>query len=304
MREQMRGYTDAVIEEAASAGRLAEVAADVAGVVGLLQSHEDLRAVLSDPGVAGADRRAVLGDLLSGRVDDRVVRLVAQAVELGRASEVSEDLAWVASRAEAARDRRRESNVATLGRHGALERCAGYVSAVLEVVDDREVLSEIEDQLFRFERVVDASPDLAEVLQSPVLAAEIRLGVVSDLLAGRALEPARRLVVYLTRVGRPRDFVELLKSLVERVGREADLRVVVVRAVVALTAEQEERLSAALSLVVGQQLEVRVTVDPSVLGGFVATVGDTMIDASVRHRLDSLRERLTLPEATTTRGAN
>ena len=304
MREHLRGYTDAVVEEAASAGSLGEVASDLAGVVGLLQANDDLRAVLSDPGVAGADRRAVLGDLLGGRVDDRVVRLVEHAVDVGRAAELSEDLAWVASRAEAIRDRRRESGATTLGRHGALERCAGHATAVLEVVDDREVLSELEDQLFRFERAVDASPELAEVLQSPVLAAEVRSGVVADLLAGRDLEAARRLVTYLTRIGRPRDFVELLKALVERVGLEADLRVVVVRAAVALAAEQEDRLAAALSRVVGQRLEVRVTVDPTVLGGFVATIGDTMIDASVRHRLDSLRERLTLPEATTTRGAN
>ncbi len=304
MREHLRGYTDAVLEEAASAERLGEVASDLAGVVGLLQAHEDLRAVLTDPGVAGPDRRAVIADLLEGRVDRQVLRLVEQAVDAGRATELVEDLAWVVSRADALRDRRREVGATTLGRHGAMERASGYAAAVLEAVDDREVLSEVEDQLFRFERAVDASPELAEVLQSPVVGVEVRSGVVGDLLSGRALEQTRRLVTYLTHIGRPRDFVELLQALVERVGLEADRRVAVVRAVVALTTEQEDRLAAALSRIVGQRLEVRVSVDPTVLGGFVATIGDTMVDASVRHRLDSLRERLTSPEATTTRGAN
>ena len=47
----------------------------------------------------------------------------------------------------------------------------------------------------------------------------------------------------------------------------------------------------------GQRVEVRVVVDPSVLGGFVATIGDTVVDGSVRHRLDLLKERLVLSEA-------
>lgn len=256
--------------------------------------------MLTDPGVAVLDRRAVVEDLLGGRVDGGTVRLLGQAIDVGRAPELPDDLAWMVSRAVALRDGRRELGTTTVGRHAALERSGGYASAVLGNLPDRDVLSEVEDQLFRFERAIDASPELTEALISPVLPAEVRAGVVDELLARRALEPTRRLAGYLTRIGRPRDFVELLQALVARVGLEADRRVAVVRAVVPLTTEEESRLAAALSRVVGQQIEVRVTVDPSVLGGFVATIGDTMVDASVRHRLDSLRERLTLPAATTT----
>jgi F-type H+-transporting ATPase subunit delta len=47
---------------------------------------------------------------------------------------------------------------------------------------------------------------------------------------------------------------------------------------------------------------VRVIVDPTVLGGFVATIGDTVVDGSARHRLDLLKERLEMPEAAITTG--
>lgn len=300
MREHLRGYADAVLEDAAAAGTLGEVASGLAGFARLLETSEELRVVLTDGGVPAASRSAVAEELLADRVEGGVLRLVRQAVAAGRAGELAGDLAWIVTKAEAIRDDRRERSPVVLGRHGALERSGGYAGGVLEAIEDREVLSEVEDQLFRFERAVDASPELAEALISPVLPAEVRAGVVDDLLAGQALEPTRRLARYLTRVGRPRDFVELLQALVAHVGLEADRRIAIVRAVAALTAEQEDALAAVLSRVLGQQLEVRVTVDPTVLGGFVATIGDTMVDASVRHRLDSLRERLTSPGATTT----
>jgi F-type H+-transporting ATPase subunit delta len=65
-----------------------------------------------------------------------------------------------------------------------------------------------------------------------------------------------------------------------------------VRAAVPLDDQLRDRLAQALSQATGKQVEVKVVVDPNVLGGVVARVGDTVIDGSVRHRLDQLKERL------------
>lgn len=300
MRERVRGYTDAVLEEAGETGRLAAVADGVAAVVELVSRSEPLAEVLADPGVAAHARRGVVSDLVAGRIDDDALRLVLYPIDADRPADYAEDLVWIAGRAAAARDARREIGPTTIGRHAALERSDGYAAAVLERVPGDGALSNLEDELFRFERAIDASPELADALADRDLPAEVRAGVVHDLLAGRASDEARRLATYLTRIGRPRDYVDLLQALVTRIGDEAGRRVAVVRAPVALSTDQERRLADALSRIVGQRIDVRVTVDPGVLGGFVATIGDTVIDASIRRRLDSLRERLTLPEATST----
>ena len=64
-----------------------------------------------------------------------------------------------------------------------------------------------------------------------------------------------------------------------------------------LTDDQKDRLAAALANATGKQVEVKVVVDPSVLGGLVATVGDTVIDGTVRSRLDQLKSLLMNPFA-------
>jgi F-type H+-transporting ATPase subunit delta len=65
-----------------------------------------------------------------------------------------------------------------------------------------------------------------------------------------------------------------------------------VRAAVPLDERLRDRLAKALSEATGKDVEVKVVVDPNVLGGVVARIGDTVIDGSVRHRLDQLKERL------------
>jgi F-type H+-transporting ATPase subunit delta len=65
-----------------------------------------------------------------------------------------------------------------------------------------------------------------------------------------------------------------------------------VRSSVPLDETQQQQLAAALSRATGKRVEVKVVIDPTVLGGVVATIGDTVIDGTVRHRLDQLKETM------------
>jgi F-type H+-transporting ATPase subunit delta len=65
-----------------------------------------------------------------------------------------------------------------------------------------------------------------------------------------------------------------------------------VRVAVDLTADQRKRLTQALNKATGKKVELKVIVDPSVMGGAVTQVGDTVIDGSVRSRLEQLKHAL------------
>ena len=77
---------------------------------------------------------------------------------------------------------------------------------------------------------------------------------------------------------------------VARAAKARQREVAEVRSAVDLTDDQRQRLATALTSATGKDVEVKVVVDPTVMGGVVATIGDTVIDGSVRHRLDQLRE--------------
>jgi F-type H+-transporting ATPase subunit delta len=110
------------------------------------------------------------------------------------------------------------------------------------------------------------------------------------------------LASYATQVGRPRDFENILAHLVDRVAAESNRRLASVRTAVDLDDSRRAQLAGVLSRLAGRAVDVRVTVDPTILGGFVATMGDTVVDGSTRHRLDLLKARLDMPESDPTLG--
>jgi F-type H+-transporting ATPase subunit delta len=76
--------------------------------------------------------------------------------------------------------------------------------------------------------------------------------------------------------GRVRDLPIIVDSMLARNAATGDKVVAQVRSAVALTDEQKSRLAAALAKKTGKQIEVVVDVDPSVLGGIVTQIGDTV----------------------------
>jgi F-type H+-transporting ATPase subunit delta len=302
VRQSIRGYADGIIEAARTGGKLAQTAAELAAVRDLIGRSEDLAGALVDPGVPVPARRAVLSELLTGRVGAPALSLLTFAVDSDRAPDLVDDVAWLATRTDAASRDLRQIDEVMLGHKAAEERVGGYASAVLEDVEGRPALAAVEDELFRFGRVIDGSEELRAALSDRGVPAQARKGLVEDLLDAKASPATVRLAAYATQVGRPRDYEALLGYLAARVAAEGDRRVAEVRTAVDIDDAQRSHLADALSRLMGHNIEVRATVDPNVLGGFLATIGDTVVDGSARHRLDVLRERLVQPGATITTG--
>ena len=121
----------------------------------------------------------------------------------------------------------------------------------------------------------------------------MRQAVVEDLLGGgNATSTTVQLVSMVVGSGRGRDLPAIIDSLVRRASSSKNLEVAEVRVAVPLSDDQQDRLKAALTNATGKQVNLKVIVDPSVLGGIVATVGDAVIDGSVRTALDHLKSRL------------
>lgn len=172
------------------------------------------------------------------------------------------------------------------------DRIDGYARGLFELARAEGTLDEVEDELFRFARSYESSDQLRSVLTDELVPADKRQGIVETLLGGKATATTTQLVSLVVGSGRGRDLPAIIDRLVQRASSSKNLEVAEVRSAVALSEDQQDRLKAALANATGKQLNVKVIIDPSVLGGLVATVGDTVIDGSVRARLDQLKSRL------------
>ena len=172
------------------------------------------------------------------------------------------------------------------------DRVDAYASALFSIAKVEGALETVEDELFKVARTFEANEKLRSTLTDAVIPVERRVGIVEDLLGGRATPITTALVSFVVAAGRGRDLPAIIDSLVERAAGDRKQVVAEVRAAIALDAATVERLAAALSTATGKSVSVKAVVDPSVLGGIVARIGDTVLDGSVRHRLDQLKEAI------------
>ena len=168
-------------------------------------------------------------------------------------------------------------------------RIEAYAEAIFEVARAEGSIDEVEDELFRFARALEGSDELRTALTDPHIPASRRQQIVEDLLGPRATSTTTALVSMVVGVGRGRDLPAIIDSLVQKSAASHNKEVAEVRSVMELNAQQLRRITEAIQKATGKQVEVKVVIDPTILGGVVTTVGDTVIDGSVRTRLEQLK---------------
>jgi F-type H+-transporting ATPase subunit delta len=171
-------------------------------------------------------------------------------------------------------------------------RIEGYARGLFEIARAEGTIDEVEDELFRFARSYESSDELRNALSDEQIPSAKRQAIVEDLLGGRVTSTTTQLISMVVGSGRSRDLPAIVDKLVARASSAKNLELAEVRSAVPLTDDQQARLAAALANATGKQVNLKVVVDPSVLGGIVATVGDTVIDGTVRTRIEQLKSRL------------
>lgn len=172
------------------------------------------------------------------------------------------------------------------------DRIESWAQALLEIAQAEDHLSEVEDELFRFARIIEGNDELRMALSNPGQPAERRAAIVDDLLENRSLQMTRAMAAFIVGAGRGHDLPAIVARFVELAAQSREHEVAEVRSAVPLDDAQVQKLATALGRATHKNIEVRVVVDPDLLGGLVATIGDTVIDGTVRHRLEQLKETL------------
>ena len=167
---------------------------------------------------------------------------------------------------------------------------AGYADALFAVAAANDVLATVEDELFRFSQALSSDENLQATLDDSSLPVHRRQQIVEDLLGGSACSTTKALVSMIVASGRSTRFSSIIDAFIERSAASRNKTVATVRSAVELDDSQKDKLVTALSGATNKDVEVKVVIDPSVIGGLVTEIGDDIIDGSVRRRLNQLRE--------------
>ncbi|MEV4878822.1 F0F1 ATP synthase subunit delta [Streptomyces cyaneofuscatus] len=257
-RERLDALTDNTSVDAAA------LAEDLASVTALLHREVSLRRVLTDPAQSGESKAELVARLLSGQVSGEAVDLVSGLVR-SRWSQ-SRDLV------------------------DSVEELAN--TADLTAAQRADALDDVEDELFRFGRIVGSDQELRAALTSRTATASAKGELLRSLLGGKAQPATERIIVRLVTQPRGRSLEAGLDSLSKLAAERRDRAVAVVTSAVPLSDRQKQRLGAALAKLYGREMHLNLDVDPAVLGGISVRVGDEIINGTVAERLEEATRRM------------
>lgn len=243
--------------------RQADLADGLAAVADLLHGNAALRNAIADPSTPAAAKSALLGRILGGRVSAETVT-VLEAAATQRWS-VTRDLV------------------------DALER--GSIDAVLAVAETAGQLSEVEDELFRFGRILAREPELNLALSDPATPAAAKSRLLATLLESRATPTTLRLATRIVTAPRGVPVEQALASVATQAAARRRQLLAVVTSATVLDADRVSRLEGSLQRLYGRDVRVQLDVDPSLVGGLSVRVGDEVVDGSIRHRITQARAR-------------
>jgi F-type H+-transporting ATPase subunit delta len=250
--------------DATGASELGRLADDLFAVLGLLEREHGLRRALADPSTPGAARSGLADRLLSSKVGRPALDLVSDLVtsRWSRSVDLLEALE-------------------TLAR-----------GAAFGVAEKDGSLDRVEDELFRFGRILDREPELARLLSASAAPAEKRVGLLRDVVGEKVAPVTATLLEQAVRTPRSRNLDVTAEELSELAAARRDRYVAHVRTPVRMTGEQEQRLTDSLTRLYGRPISLQVELDPDLLGGLVVRVGGELIDGSVAGRIAAARRTL------------
>jgi F-type H+-transporting ATPase subunit delta len=258
----LRERLDALSGRLATSAARSELADELYSVAALLAAQPQLRRAAADPASSSTARVALLEQLLSNKISATALDLVKAAAA------------------------QRWSSAWNLG--DALEAVAD--EALLASAEADGTLGEVEDELFRLERIMTTEPELTTLLDQIDVPAERRVGLVRFLLAGKSSRVTQALVEHSVASARKLSIEHALESLLAATAIRQDRSIARVISAVALTDAQEARIARTLTRMYGRAIAVRSSVEPGVQGGLVIRVGDEVIDGSVATRLATARK--------------
>lgn len=164
-----------------------------------------------------------------------------------------------------------------------------YAASLYDLAAESKSVPAIESELDQFEDLINESSDLRRLVVSPVFSADEQLKAISAIVDKAGLTGLTG--NFLRVVARNRRLFAIpgmIRAFREIAARERGEVTADVASAHALTKEQEDELAAALASVANKNVTVKVTVDPSLLGGMIVKMGSRQIDTSLKTKLNSL----------------
>jgi F-type H+-transporting ATPase subunit delta len=169
---------------------------------------------------------------------------------------------------------------------------ARYASALMELTNEQKKPDVIAEDLMVVKNAIDASRELRNVFASPVVPKEKKKAILRDVFKKKAGEIVLGYLEHIIDKGRENVLGEILAQYFIQRDEQLGIVRVSVKTSVEFSSKQEKDLVKQLEAMTKKKIEIAFSLDKTIKGGFIARVGDTVLDGSVKRQLEILKVKL------------
>jgi F-type H+-transporting ATPase subunit delta len=167
-----------------------------------------------------------------------------------------------------------------------------YAKSLIELAKERGVLEQVKGDIVMFKEAADGSRDLAVMLKSPIVSHHTKAVILRKIFGGKVHEMTSLFFDIVCRKNRESVLRSVAEAFLHQYNEVKGIQRAKVVSAVPLTSDARAKLEQVIASMSGKTVELSESVDESLIGGYVLTVGDRQIDDSVKGRLEGLKSAL------------
>jgi len=168
-----------------------------------------------------------------------------------------------------------------------------YAKALFAVGKEDGAIEQYSEALGVMASLYDQVPPLSDALTNPMYPVDVRVRVVQDLMKAMSASPViSNFMTLLVQKKRAAALPEIAQAFQDLVNADKNICRGTVISAIELSSELKSKVARTLTSLTGKQVDLTSVVDPSIIGGIIAKVGDLVLDGSIKSQLEGLKESI------------
>ena len=166
-----------------------------------------------------------------------------------------------------------------------------YSSSFLETVISKKLLEVISNEVDFILKVFRSSSELVSVIESPVIKGQLKISIIDEIFKDKINDETLNFLKFVIKKGRENYLLNILEKYLDLKDEHLGSVNVNVKTAYEFDDEQSKALELNLEKKLNKRVRLNYSIDDTILGGFIAKIGDTMHDASIKHQLELLQKK-------------
>ena len=165
-----------------------------------------------------------------------------------------------------------------------------YALSLLSIALEKDKLDTVYNDAKLLIKAFDESDELQRVVESPVVRPEVKISILDEIFSGKIDKETINFIHFIIQKRREEILYSVAKRFVDLRNEHLGIVELLVRTAFELNDDQKEVLKVRFEKILNKKAIMIFKVDNNLVGGFIAQVGDTVYDASMKHQLELLKK--------------